>query len=111
MAVNENFKPLMLYWRGMPPTYADCGKNPDTRKCFLAPESGTSPPSAKHIALYHYVTKSKEDFAAKQIRGSGMSKKIKDDRFFKKVTRIQSDAEWCKVPLELAKQCCQKLYN
>ena len=58
----------------------------DRRQCFWCPASGlNSGGSAERIALYHYVTKSRQDFAAKTKRGSGMSGATKREDYFQSV--------------------------
>jgi hypothetical protein len=92
MAVNEHFLALNPTWRLKPNTAdPDCSLHPNTRQCYLVPSSSyREEASADHIALYHYVTKSREDFALKQARGSGMSAAMKDDTFFKRLTKCAS---------------------
>jgi hypothetical protein len=89
MSVNENYKPLVLGWRPKPSRQrkANCGWDPDTRRCYLSPDSGVGPPSSNKVALFHYITKSREDFARKTARGSGMSDATKTMKHFRRVRR------------------------
>ena len=55
--------------------------------CFQTAGSGSASRSARRVALYHYATKSLEDFASKMARGSGMSKASKRMEYFAEVSR------------------------
>jgi hypothetical protein len=68
--------------------------------CFLSPGASVVPASAKKIALYHFATKSLEDFADKIRRGSGMSKQSsKGMDYFAAISRCDTDQWPCPVAL------------
>jgi hypothetical protein len=50
--------------------------------CSTMPGAMNRKPSVHRVALYHYATKSWEDFAAKMKRGSGMSRSAKTKAYF-----------------------------
>lgn len=61
---------------------------PDLPQEFMTtPLITANPRIASKIALYHYVTKSFDDFVAKTARGSGMSKAVKGPEFLEKLLR------------------------
>jgi hypothetical protein len=104
-SVNEYGRPLPLIWH----TYPRC--NPRQRKpkspvdvkecqqwanehdpppdfaqcCGMVAPAMDRPASVDTIALYHFATKSQDDFVAKQQRGSGMSGASKKAEYFEKL--------------------------
>ena len=48
---------------------------------YTVPGFMMSPPSIERIALYHYITKSRQDFVDKRSRGSGTAKVRTWDEF------------------------------
>ena len=71
-AVNE--KGAKLEWRVPIPEACTDGTiaEPDkTLDCRPVPHMRSTPATAKHIAVFHYLTKSRAEFAAKVERGGG----------------------------------------
>ena len=65
---------------------ANCTVEP--QHCRRSPAASSLPPVAAQIALYHFATKSLEDFANKMARGSSMSKRMhKGLRYFADIAR------------------------
>jgi hypothetical protein len=97
MAVDENRQPIKYMWKGMPDWKNVGGSDegcdllpPEERspsKCFLSAGAAGFPATASRIGLYHYATKSLEDFASKMLRGSGMSKATKQMEYFADISR------------------------
>lgn len=56
-------------------------------RCYRDAGSMRFPPSVDKVALFHFTTKSHEDFAAKLSRGSAMTHRGKNWRFFERVAR------------------------
>jgi hypothetical protein len=56
-------------------------------KCLLSAGASGKPATASKIALYHYATKSLQDFSEKMNRGSGMSKRSKGMDYFAEISR------------------------
>ena len=51
--------------------------------CYSMPAAlAREHPSVERVALFHYATKSREDFNGKMARGSGMSKRSKTAEYF-----------------------------
>lgn len=98
-AVDENFKEIPPMWKGKweykkaGGTDDDCmvmGEQNDpeaSKHCFLSAGAIGEPATATKIALYHYATKSLEDFSEKMHRGSGMSKGSKGMDYFAEISR------------------------
>lgn len=61
-----------------------CFDPESTRRCTSFPASRLpeSQASAERIALFHYVTRSKQDFETKQRRGGGNNPVGKNNAFF-----------------------------
>jgi hypothetical protein len=96
LAVDENKKPIPPMSKGMPRwkasghTDAECSNLKDQNRmpegeCFLAPGAVGPSHTAEKIALYHFGTKSLEDFTQKMLRGSGMSKATKRMEYFTEI--------------------------
>ena len=57
------------------------------QRCFQSSGSIITPERADKVSLYHYATKSLEDFTSKMARGSGMSSAVKDMSYFAQIAR------------------------
>ena len=55
--------------------------------CYSMPAASYSNPTVDRVALFHYATKSWEDFEVKMARGSGMSTQDKDSSYFDAIKR------------------------
>jgi hypothetical protein len=103
LAVNEVFQPIRRVWKvtgaarraGL--TDVDCRAHPDARSCFQTPGALLKPPAAEKVALFHYATKSREDFKRKLTRGSGMSKATKDWSYFEELVGCAPQSVFCKL--------------
>jgi hypothetical protein len=61
-------------------------RNHDTiPECLPVPGSRYKQPSTDRVALFHYVTRSREDFAYKQQRGGGQNKDAKPWSYFEHI--------------------------
>lgn len=98
--MDENFKEIMPMWKGKPVFKKsggldeDCHEraakhDPDVRNdCFLSSGATGDPATANKIALYHYATKSLQDFSEKMSRGSGMSRRSRKGMdYFAEISR------------------------
>lgn len=105
--MDENFKEIEPMWKGkwefkkMGGTDDECavmGEENDpkiSKKCFLSAGAIGEPATASKITLYHYATKSLEDFSEKMHRGSGMSKGSKGMDYFAEISRCSPLATEC----------------
>ena len=92
-SVDETLRPMhdfhdRVMFTSTAPAYsskAPAGEMPGPNKhgLFRYPVPGfmMSPPVIKRIALYHYITKSRQDFVDKRSRGSGTAKVRTWDEF------------------------------
>ena len=92
LAVDETRQPVHMTWKMIPelkgPGISDENCPEDTRKCFRSPGAISVPATADQIAIYHFATKSLEDFANKMARGSSMSRRTrKKMSYFAEVAR------------------------
>lgn len=110
VAVNEGRHPLP--WRyGLRPL---CNRT-DTPapQCHLTPGSDylavPDQISAGRIALYHFVTRSREDFETKRRRAGGLNPQSKPWSFFDTISRqTQSSSPICSEPSKVASSCCNE---
>lgn len=87
------------------------------KKCFLSAGAIGEPATATKIALYHYATKSLQDFSEKMQRGSGMSKGSKGMDYFAEISRCSPLSAntpihyqlWCSVSASVLNHA--KLYG
>ena len=83
--VNENFQPL-------PMVYTGCG-SANVQRCQAVPGfQASASASARHIALLHFVVRSKEDFAIKMARRGGNGGQ-KTWEFFNAINRCCIDVD------------------
>lgn len=119
--VNENMVSYPMTWKATPVAKrmgtrdSDCKKmSSDERssKCFLIATATASQDiaSVNKIGLFHYATKSIQDFSAKMKRGSGMSNARKGMAYFEEIARMQTHAPLCGEPAAAANNCCSFLY-
>lgn len=57
------------------------------QRCFQSSGPMIRPPRADKVALFHYATKSLEDFTSKMSRGSGMSAATKGMNYFAEISQ------------------------
>lgn len=62
---------------------ADCVKSHNLADCFVEPGERIHPATANRIALFHYITRSFEDFEAKLRRGAGVPFFTRDEAWFR----------------------------
>lgn len=102
-SVDEEFTEVPVMWKGNVEfktkhggTDGACSRmrrprNPEHGKllerCFQSSGSLIEPARANKVSLYHYATKSLEDFTEKMSRGSGMSAAVKDMEYFAQIAR------------------------
>eukprot|EP00892_Ulva_mutabilis_P011734 jgi/Ulvmu1/8933/UM005_0024.1 len=119
-SVDEDFAEVPVMWKGNlkfktkhSGTDGACSRmrrprNPNHGKlhqhCFQSSGSLIEPARAARVALYHYATKSLQDFTDKMSRGSGMSAAVKDMDYFAEIARC--DAARC---LRLLTGACSRL--
>ena len=60
--------------------------------CFVMPGALNRQPSVERVAVFHYATKSWQDFAAKMKRGSGMSRSAKKEDYFTSLAKCASSS-------------------
>lgn len=97
LAVDENHQPINNMWKAMPVWKRDGGSDKACRemvmpqwfpgRCFLTAGAHGIVNTANKVVLFHYATKSLEDFAGKMVRGSGMSKATKNMEYFAHIAR------------------------
>eukprot|EP00892_Ulva_mutabilis_P000848 jgi/Ulvmu1/10764/UM068_0054.1 len=73
---------------------------------YSVPGFMMSPPEFKRIALYHYITKSKQDFVDKRSRGSGTAKIRTWDEFDDVSSTAADEGGICAIPSSVADKCC-----
>lgn len=86
--VNENKQLVKTAWHARPEYReegggnAECQRDQDESKCFEEPAVRHRPAIADKIAIYHYISKSKEDFKNKLARGAGVPNFKRDEAWF-----------------------------
>ena len=91
--VNEQMDEIGLAWHARPAfrddggTNNDCAVSEDAARCFQVPAARHRPLVADKVAVYHYITKSVEDFEAKLVRGAGVPYFQRDMDWFHKIER------------------------
>ena len=96
--MNEMYLPTGMSWKVRPDvnqenkklgralnSSRDCDLRPEL--CIRMPSASVQPASITRVALFHYVTKSRQDYDVKMQRGSGMSRKVKPLSFFEGIAR------------------------
>lgn len=105
MALPKNIEPNQ--WKGGKCEEAFKNKSPQLRAhCYKSAEPLYRNGTVERVALFHYATKSEEDFQNKMQRGSGMSLRAKGYDYFNEIQKKQSDAEICLEPSKLYNACC-----
>jgi hypothetical protein len=112
-SVNEEKQSIGTAWHARPEYREQGGGNPecqrdqDESKCFESPAVRHRPAMANKIAIYHYVSKSREDFKAKLVRGAGLPYFERDQSWF---DTIQEYAHACSLFQKCtSKQHCRNL--
>lgn len=91
--VNEQRWPLNMHFGDYSSAGAHCSPPFNGIHCHVTPAAqmyrvtSGAEPSVARVALFHYVTRSRDDFAAKHARGSGMSRTGKSWVFFEAITK------------------------
>eukprot|EP00892_Ulva_mutabilis_P000949 jgi/Ulvmu1/10855/UM007_0029.1 len=76
-------------------------------RCYQDAGSMQPASSVAKVALFHYTTKSRADFAAKLERGSAMTHRGKNWLFFQRVARESTrSGGLCNLPAAAADKCC-----
>ena len=119
VSVNEHKRPIQgREWRGRrgggckPADRESCSdanaqpkqKQPDwfDRCCYSMAAAASGGATVDRVALFHYATKSWQDFEVKMARGSGMGDQDKDSSYFDDIKRCASLATRC--------FCCRPLF-
>ena len=63
--------------------------------CYSMPAATSQAASVERVALYHFATKSWQDFSVKMQRGSGMSKSAKTAEYFNDLARCGDSFQRC----------------
>ena len=71
---------------------SDCSRTQNPLNCFLEPSGRQSPPRAARIAVFHYITRSFEDFEAKLRRGAGVPFFTRDEAWFRRIEECAAPA-------------------
>lgn len=75
-------------WKGTQCKQALEAASPQLRMhCYKTAEPLLRNGTADHVALFHYATKSTEDFKNKMERGSGMSLRAKGKDYFNEILK------------------------
>jgi hypothetical protein len=94
--VNEQNEEIRLTWHARPEHRgvgnAACAASRDEDFCFEVPAARHLPPVAHRLALFHYVTKSLEDYEIKLARGTGVPMFSRNMGWFDKIKRCGRDA-------------------
>ena len=73
--------------------HAPRARDPDKlAECRPVPGSEGEVPVATRVALFHYVTRSEEDFRRKQARGGGQNRDAKPWTYFEAISKCVSRA-------------------
>ena len=87
-SVNEDKQMVKAAWHARPAFRdqgggnAECQRTQDEDLCFETPAVRHRPAVANKIAIYHYITKSKQDFKDKLARGAGLPFFTRDQGWF-----------------------------
>lgn len=77
--------------QAIPPDDIYCSTHSQDGNCLMLPGYGTHKvpggATVQKLALFHYITRSKEDFLRKASRGGGNTSRPKTGAFFDKVVR------------------------
>lgn len=112
--VNERRLPVPMLYVGTPSQCAEPGRHPAA--CALTAGSRLSRrrgavPTVERVALFHYITRSRADFAVKAARGGGASGRPKTWPFFDGVARSANSTESiCREPSQVADACCPEAH-
>ena len=86
MALPKNIEPNQ--WKGGKCEEAFKNKSPQLRAhCYKSAEPLYRNGTVERVALFHYATKSEEDFKNKMQRGSGMSLRAKGYDYFNEIQK------------------------
>jgi hypothetical protein len=104
--VNEDKTPVKTEWHATPAYRArgggnaGCNVSKNVTNCFEAPAVRHRPMIANKIAIFHYITRSREDFEAKLERGSGVPGFARDETWFQSIEKCALD-----FPLHISRAC------
>lgn len=97
--VNEQ-REAIAHWHPECLMYARAQRDHDrVPECLPVPGSTAEWPSVERVALFHYVTRSEEDFARKMERGGGQNAEPKPWSYFHDIAK-------CAVPLTGSDRAC-----
>eukprot|EP00892_Ulva_mutabilis_P011573 jgi/Ulvmu1/8789/UM048_0044.1 len=92
---------------GSPLSPAALTTNGNGEFCSPMPAMQSTPPSVASVALFHYITKSREDFGRKRRRGAGDSRLKRAWAEFDDISRsADQEGGICAAPAARAALCC-----